>query len=275
MNELRQGARSPEVRRLQQLLNSLRILRRPLVADGNFGGLTHNAVVAFQQQAKDLTANGVVDDKTWKALESDPRASFSYDYRVGPQEALADIAAAYLGATEAPGNRMGSDARMREIFEADNLAPGGVTDGYAWCCAFVSLCLQRLLAQSPMFPAVQAPRVASVTLFRTGWAVQQNCLVAPPGGAFLAHKGDIAVYTFSHIGIVERGGTGVIQTIEGNTNEQGSREGTTCRRKERAQAQIRCFVRLPVTKHYDERREVCLAPQAQQTDYSSLTAAFR
>ena len=125
MIELRRGSRGPEVRRLQELLNSLRILRQPLVADGNFGGLTHNAVVAFQRQGKDLTASGIVDDKTWKALESDPRASFSYDYRVGPQEALADIATAYLGATEAPGNRMGTDARMRDIFEAETWLPAG------------------------------------------------------------------------------------------------------------------------------------------------------
>lgn len=266
---LRRGARGPAVRRLQELLNSLKVSRLALVPDGHFGGLTHDAVVALQS-SKRLPATGVVDAATWKAIETDPRAAFSYDYRVGPQEGLADIAAAYIGATETGENRMGSDARMREIFAADDLAPNGVTDGYAWCCALVSLCVQRLLAQSPMFPNVQAPRVAGVTAFRTRWAPQQNCLIAAPGDRFLPHKGDIVVYNFSHIGIVERGGTGVIQTIEGNTNEQGSREGTTCRRKERTQAQVRCFIRLPVTKHYDETREMCLAPQRTQTSYAAL-----
>lgn len=73
---------------------------------------------------------------------------------MGPQELLADIAVPYIGATEADGNRMGEDARMREIFEADNLADkkAGTTDGYGWCCAFVSVCVQRLLSMSPMFP---------------------------------------------------------------------------------------------------------------------------
>lgn len=211
-----------------------------------------------------------MNQATWDALESDPRAAFSYDYRVGPQEGLADIAAAYIGATESGNNRMGTDPRMREIFEADNHAPGKVTDGYAWCCALVSLCVQKLLAQSPMFPSVHAPRISGVSQFRTEWAPRQNCLIATPGGSFVPHKGDIVVYTFSHIGIVEVGGTGVIHTIEGNTNEEGSREGTTCRRKERAQAQVRCFIRLPVSKHYDERREMCVAPQTRQSNYSSL-----
>jgi hypothetical protein len=163
---------------------------------------------------------------------------------------LADIAGPYVGATEAAGNRMGDDQRMREIFEADDLAnKDGTTDGYAWCCAFVSVCVQRLLAMSPSYPGVRAPRVASVQLFRTRWAPDQRCLIFAPGGPHAPHKGDIVVFTFSHIGIVEGTGAGSIQTIEGNTNEQGSREGTTCRRKHRALAQVRCFIRLPVVRN--------------------------
>jgi hypothetical protein len=116
---------------------------------------------------------------------------------------LADIAAPYVGATEAAGNRMGEDQRMREIFEADDLADkDGTTDGYAWCCAFVSVCVQRLLAISPMYPGVRAPRVASVSLFRTGWAPAQKCLIFAPSSPHAPHKGDIVVFTFSHIGIV-------------------------------------------------------------------------
>lgn len=91
-----------------------------------------------------------------------------------------------------------------------------------------------------------APRVASVSLFRTQWVPGQNCLLFSPNPPHAPHKGDIVVYTFSHIGIVEGTGSGSINTIEGNTNEQGSRAGTTCRRKQRALAQVRCFIRMPV-----------------------------
>jgi hypothetical protein len=217
-----------------------------LVADGHFGSLTHAAVSAFQQR-NGLTADGVVGAETWKALAAHPLATVIAHYRVGPQEMLAEVAAPYVGATEAAGNRMGDDARMREIFQADDLAnKDGSTDGYAWCCAFVSVCVQRMLAMSPMYPGVRAPRVASVHLFRTRWAPDQDCLIFAPSSPHVPHKGDIVVYTFSHIGIVEGTGSGSLQTIEGNTNEQGSREGTTCRRKQRALAEVRCFIRLPV-----------------------------
>jgi Putative peptidoglycan binding domain/CHAP domain len=246
MAVLRQGTHGAEVRRLQSLLNANKALQRPLVADGHFGNLTHIAVSTFQQ-TKGLTVDGVVGAETWRALEAHPLTPVIAQYRVGPQEALADIAAPYVGATEAAGNRMGEDARMREIFEADDLANrDGTTDGYAWCCAFVSVCVQRLLIISPMYPGVRAPRVASVHLFRTRWAPDQNCLIFTPTSPHVPHKGDIVVYTFSHIGIVEGTGSGSLQTIEGNTNEQGSREGTTCTRKQRALSLVRCFIRLPV-----------------------------
>jgi hypothetical protein len=60
-------------------------------------------------------------------------------------------------------------------------------------------------------------------------------------------RGDIVVYRFSHIGIVTATNTTGVSTIEGNTNEAGSREGTAVLRKERQNTVIRCFIRLPVT----------------------------
>jgi hypothetical protein len=246
MVAIREGMNGAVVRRAQSLLNASRGARRPLVADGRFGRLTREAVMAFQQ-SNGLTADGIIGAETWRALEAQPLASVVDKYAVGPQEMLADVAALYVGTTETLDNRMGNDARLREIFEADDLVnKDGTTDGYAWCCAFVSVCIQRLFAMSPMFPTVSAPRVASVHLFRTRWAPEQGCLIFPPSAPHAPHKGDVVVFTFSHIGIVESTGPGAIQTIEGNTNEQGSREGTTCRRKQRALAQIRCFIRMPV-----------------------------
>lgn len=105
MTVLRKGSRGPEVRKLQTLLNGSGVLRpRALSPDGVFGSQTHAAVVAFQKK-KGLSADGIVGPKTWAAFDSDPRATFSVLYRPGPQEGLAGIAAAYIGATEARGNR--------------------------------------------------------------------------------------------------------------------------------------------------------------------------
>jgi peptidoglycan hydrolase-like protein with peptidoglycan-binding domain len=76
------------VRRAQSLLNASRGARRALVADGRFGRLTREAVMAFQQ-SKGLTADGIIGAETWKALEAQPLASVVDKYPVGPQEMLA------------------------------------------------------------------------------------------------------------------------------------------------------------------------------------------
>jgi hypothetical protein len=183
-----------------------------------------------------------------------------FQYPKGPQEPLADIARPYIGATEASGNQMGTDPRMREIFEADSLMGSSDTDGYAWCCSFISLCVQKLINQSPHYGMVHPPRTASVLNFRTQWAPAQNCLIFPPNHAVHSpHKGDVLVFTFSHIGVVDEVGTNMVYTIEGNTNEAGSREGTSVLRKSRAFGIIRCFIRLPIPASYDVANQICVA----------------
>lgn len=260
---LRRGANGGPVRTLQTLLNA-HLVGLPAVADdGDFGRQTETAVREFQGW-KGLEPDGVVGRSTWDALYNHPQAQVMYVYRPGPQEPLADIARPYIGATEASGNSMGTDPRMREIFEADGHSENGRTDGYPWCCAFVCLCVQRLIAQSAAYNLVRPPRTASVLNFRTRWAPAQHCLVFPPNHAtHRPHKGDIVVYTFSHIGIVESVGDGMVRTIEGNTNEGGSREGTTCEQKDRVFGIIRCFIRLPIPANYDLDIQVCMAaPQS-------------
>lgn len=241
-----------------------------LKADGVVGPKTIAAIEAFQRKVVKLSrVDGRVDPngRTLKALNGAgggpgtvPTPPQRFQYPTGPQEPLANIARPYIGATEAPGNRMGSDPRMREIFEADWLAPNGQTDGYPWCCAFVSMCVQKLIAQSPFYGHVKPPKTASVSGFRTNWAPAQNCLIFPPTDQqYSPHKGDVVVFTFSHIGIVDTVGQNQVRTIEGNTNEAGSREGTTVRQKDRAFSQIRCFIRLPLPANYDFSRQICVA----------------
>lgn len=165
---------------------------------------------------------------------------------------------------------MGDDPRMKEIFQADKYAPEGQTDGYPWCCAFVSMCVQKLIDASPFYKHVSKPYTPSVSNFRTNWAVQQNCKIFPPNDAkYSPHKGDVVVFTFSHIGIIERvDSEGIIHTIEGNTNAVGSREGTVVRRKARGLPIIRCFIRLPVLKAYDFKQQICVAPQPRKKSFT-------
>ena len=256
-------SRGTAVEYLQTLLNlALADDKKPLFKpDGDFGPMTADAVSLFQYRAG-LPITGLVDADNWRALEKAKLPAASLDFcdtrfvgrllrsAVGfePQMLLANIAVPYLGAKETGDNRAGTDSRMQEIFEADNLKSGDATDGYPWCAAFVSLCTQKLIAAYPAYYAgVTPPREPSVARFLNEWAVHERCLIFKPGSAIIPPvPGDIVVFTFSHIGIVEEGQLGSVKTIEGNTNEAGSREGTSVLRKSRPHNLIRRFIRLPV-----------------------------
>lgn len=266
---LKVGSKGATVKELQMLLNAKPSTKPKIVADGDFGIKTKVAVEAFQRSAK-LSVDGVVGRNTWTALQKDHETQELYKYPPGVQEMLADIAVPYIGATEAKGNRMGDDPRMKEIFEADKLELNGRTDGYPWCCAFVSMCVQKLIDASPFYKHVSKPYTPSVSDFRTNWAVQQNCKIFSPNDTkYSPHKGDVVVFTFSHIGIVEQvGSDGIVHTIEGNTNAAGSREGTVVRRKARALPIIRCFIRLPIHKAYNFEKQMCMAPKPRKMSFT-------
>ncbi|MEM6664479.1 MAG: CHAP domain-containing protein [Pseudomonadota bacterium] len=257
-----------DVRTVQNLLNrhiNALAPMSPFDVNGTCDAVMIEAIVRFQSRVVGIrNTDGRVDPggRTLRRLSGPPALAPSqmYHYPAGPQAPLADIAVPYIGATEARGNRMGTDPRMREIFEADWLATAGVTDGYPWCCAFVSMCTQKLIQRHPMFYGhLRPPRTASCSGFRTRWAPRNHCLVFPPNHAeHRPSKGDVVLYTFSHIGIVRSVSASSITAIEGNTNEAGSREGTTVRGdKVRDWSVIRCFVRFPVPIQYDTVNQVC------------------
>jgi hypothetical protein len=66
----RSGSKGEEVRRIQVRLKEEDYYRGPV--DGDFGGGTEAAVKAFQK-AEELTPDGIVGEKTWKALFPDEK----------------------------------------------------------------------------------------------------------------------------------------------------------------------------------------------------------
>jgi hypothetical protein len=257
-----------DVKAVQKMLNE-QISRIPPLARLNISGIVDIATIhtinEYQRRVVGIRVpDGRVDPRGRTlaclngAVEEQDEAAPSYHYPTGPQAQLVEIARPYIGAREAWGNRMGNDRRMREIFESDWLAERGVTDGYPWCCSFVSMCVQKLIRRDPVFSHVTAPRTASVSSFRTRWAPRQNCLIFPPHDPLhRPYRGDVVVYTFSHIGIVAAVNSDGVTAIEGNTNEAGSREGTSVMSKPRRFGVIRCFIRLPIPANYDVADGVC------------------
>jgi hypothetical protein len=150
---------------------------------------------------------------------------------------LSQIAAADLDLGESPrGSNRGPE--LRKFFTADDLEIDGKTDGYPWCAAAVSFWTQTWIKESGS--NIKPPRIAAVRLFPS-WA-DKNGLVSKVKGP---KPNDIVVFTFSHIGIVESvKPDGSFVSIEGNTNDDGSREGYEVARRSREASEARLFITL-------------------------------
>jgi len=245
-NVLRKSSKGESVRKLQKELNLALKLEPALVEDKHFGKSTDIAVRQFQKQMG-LKVDGVVGKATWNSLTNVLNASKKISV-ISYQAKLADIAREYIGVTETGDNKAGTNKKLLDIFNADDLVIKGKTDGYPWCSSFVSLCTQKLLNNNAMFTGVTPPREASVSRFLNLWAKDQFCDVFKPNdGNKKPQKGDIVVFNFSHIGIVDTVYSGGVTTIEGNTNDSGSREGVTVATKKRTSSLVRTYIRLPVS----------------------------
>lgn len=115
----------------------------------------------------------------------------------------------------------------------------GINEPASWCMAFVYWCTAT---------AAQALSVNN-PLYKTG-GVMNQWYNAHPNNKILEHPqaGDIFIMEFAHglghTGIVETIEGPYINTIEGNTNEDGSREGYEVARRKRFVSSIHGFIRL-------------------------------
>lgn len=118
----------------------------------------------------------------------------------------------------------------------------GLNTGNAWCMAFVywsvDLAAKKLGLPNP--------------LIKTGGVLDQwnRCtLRLLPSRSSAVKPGDIFIIDFGagkgHTGFIEKITGGLFQTIEGNTNDEGSREGYEVARRERSITAFKGFIQLP------------------------------
>lgn len=201
--------------------------------DGDFGPATESCVKDFQRQSR-IRATGVVDDRTWTALVAPLKAALAKPAGIAgmtPQQAVREAAQQHLaqhpveigGANRGPWVRLychGNDGRQ-----------------WAWCAGFVSLILQQaffyLDRAVPITGSVSCDTLAAqgkeaglfvperdVTKGRFAWRDFGGCCI------FLRRRTDT---DWTHTGFALDGSGSaretVFSTIEGNTNDEGSREG--------------------------------------------------
>lgn len=241
----RRGGNPDAIRALQQRLNALGCgLIDP---DGKFGPATETAVKLFQTRFTDydghaLTIDGEVGANTWAVLfGADTVPVVAAPAPDAPEVATMtpgallmltalDVARTQIGVMEHPlGSNRGPE--VDEYLRSVGLNPEG--GHYAWCAAFVYYCYN--VAAQKLGRANPVARTAGVmyhwNLAHDEHQVHALCIpkvdaqhdptLVRPGSIFImSHGGGTG-----HTGLVESVRGGNMVTIEGNTNDGGSREG--------------------------------------------------
>lgn len=140
-------------------------------------------------------------------------------------------AGSQLGVTEATGNNDGVavESYLRSV---------GLGKGYAWCMAFVYWCAKQAAKKLNLANPLKA----------TGGVLDEwqsnrgkHVAVPVPGSIFIMKHPTGGYHTGIVTGVFPGGS---LHTIEGNTNDNGSREGTTVLRKTRYVKDMLGFIEL-------------------------------
>lgn len=121
--------------------------------------------------------------------------------------------------------------------------PDGYEDKQPWCAAFVCYCCQ----QSGKFTESTRPKTPAAFGFET-WADDHPTVVKIRRKPSSVKKGNIVVYSYSHIGIAtsDSDSNGNFHTIEGNTGDASDREGDGVYKKVRNISTVRSTITLLV-----------------------------
>jgi hypothetical protein len=201
------------------------------------------------QHAVGADVDGIAGADTWsriaKALKVEAIVALPKDLKIVVRtlgDELVSIALAQLGTQEdkAHTNR---GAEILKYQQATDL--GG--QGWPWCSAFVCWCVWQLLQRhADQLGQFVRPRTAAA-FGLIEWGREHGCKVF---GADIddPQPGDLVVYTFHHCGIVRDVDLQhrTFHAIEGNSNDDGSRDGYEVVNHLRNFSSVGKFIRLPL-----------------------------
>lgn len=202
----------------------------------NFGPKMTQAVMLFQarnvdSQGTPLKTDGEIGSVAWEILFGPGSVPVTTD----TEDALLSEALKMAQAEQAAGVQevrppMNRGPRVDEYQIRTGLALKAGSDGFAWCACFLYWCFdeaaKKLDIKNPVIKTAgcqdhwNRARAAGTTQITAARAVQDPGLVKP-GMLFIMAFGGGA----GHTGIVESVQGGFINTVEGNSNNAGSRDG--------------------------------------------------
>ena len=145
---------------------------------------------------------------------------------VSKRELVRQIYNSQVGIVEQGGANRGKEV-------AEYLASTGLGPGNPWCAAFVSWCYQQAQIDAPHSAWVPAYFAKGKMIYLRGKFQSKTPQTGDVFSIWYSRLGRPA-----HIGFVEEWGENWITTVEGNTNEAGSREGIGVFKKRRLRRQI-------------------------------------
>jgi hypothetical protein len=211
-----------------------------LKIDGEFGPATEMAVAAFQTRHM-IAATGSVDEET-------------FDTMISPLDsALRPIDGSGVLSQDAPRYAEQHLAQHPREIGGQNCGPwvrlymsGAEGFDFPWCAGFACFVLEQASGGKPLpfVPSVSCDEIGIHAkdrgLFRTG-GPDSKTEQLKTGSLFLVRRPEGG---WHHTGIVVGMAPGAVTTIEGNTNDSGSREGFEVCKRVRATTTLD-FVVLP------------------------------
>lgn len=223
---LRRGSKGAGVVSLQLMLKQLEYLDAKV--DGDFGAKTDAAVRAFQQ-AEGLVVDGIVGPKTLQMLGVAADKLEVEEVVAEPTEKpfnhiVIDEAQQYVFVREKGGPNKGPEV---EMFQK---AVDGVASGEPWCMCFVQYVLKKIEKLYNI-----SFRILSSEHCMTVWnkTPKELRLAQPVAGclgicqhySYNKEKKVWEATTSGHVFFVKKVNGDHVYTLEGNTNDGGSREG--------------------------------------------------
>ena len=205
--------------------------------DGDFGPATDQAVKNFQKLNR-LPVNGVVDQNLFSKLSDPLRQAFeTIPSGRNLRELVVNVAIQHL--SQHPfeliiNKESNSGPWVRSYMD------GHEGEAWFWCMGFVqSIIDQATSAMGKSYKTLMPPTYSCDTVGSFA-LTQKNLVRSPklrsnpglvkPGDIFLVQK---SPFDWIHTGIVVKSGAETIESIEGNTNSMGSRNGNAVFRRVR------------------------------------------
>ena len=219
--ELKRGDKGSNIRLIQEWISLHGIL---VDIDGDFGPATEAAVRKFQQDKRPGGIAGVVDDVTMKIL-----------LRPLENAMLPVVPAANIGLTVVKVAKQHLREHPREV-GGKNAGPWvraycGGNDGkqWLWCAGFVCSILEQAYkahGKELPFPRTYScdsiAKMNSSRLVRPTNGDEAHRFGLRPGAVFLIRKTET---DWTHTGICTAFHSETFETIEGNSDDEGNREG--------------------------------------------------